>query len=118
MRTIAIWRRRSRASSISLVRRGRAAPALASAQQQEARDHHRHHYRENPINVVEREDCGLRLHRVVDHPERLVLPTYHLWQVVEGRRARHPRRALAELPGVEDREMLAQARLMDLLVVD
>ena len=56
-------------------------------------DHQHRNHREDPVDIVEGEDRGLRLDRAVNHPERLMLPADHLRQVIERRRARHARRA-------------------------
>src|ERR1700731_3244467 len=73
--------------------------------------------RDDPIDIVEREHCGLRLDEPVNDP-KLLMSARKPWQILKRGGAGQMRSNRLQAPGVEDREMLNQARLMDLLAAE
>src|SRR3989442_2555733 len=73
--------------------------------------------RDDPIDIVEREHGGLRLDEPVDDAN-LLMSARNPWQILKLGRAGQMRSNCLQAPGVEDREMLDQARLMDLLAAE
>ena len=73
---------------------------------------------DDPIDIVEREHCGLRLDEPVRMYPKLLMSAREPWQILKRGRTGQMRSNCLQAPGLEDREMLDQARLMDLLAAE
>ncbi len=87
---------------------------LRAGKQQAERDHGNDSDGDNPVNIVERHHCRLRLHRTIKHSE-LLMSTRESGQIIEDRGAGQMLSKVMHSPGIEDRKVLDQTRLMHLL---
>src|SRR6202011_84048 len=96
---------------------GSGTAAFRTGQQAAKRNQWNDRDRDDPIDIVEREHCGLRLDEPVDDP-KLLMSARKPWQILKRGGAGQMRSDCLQAPGVEHREMLDQTRLMDLLATE
>ena len=90
---------------------------LGTFEDQERRDHQHRDRGEDAVNVVEREHRALRLDGAINQPEALLVARDHLRQISQGWQAR-PVGHAAQPPRLEDRKVLDQVGLVNLLMAD